>query len=259
MRTSLSPIGFVALIAALTVVLGTTAEEAEALPTSGPDLAVSYITSPSGGKPGESIYFTFKVTNIGDAKAEGFSYEFFMRDTWSRRIDLDSGWVSYGLESFEAHEVSGYFELPRNLEPGYGRLVARIDPEGSDVSDWNNSLEESFEILDINPELRAGDLTLSPYAARPGEGFYASFYVENKGEGASDGFSYRISLNGDTLESGWNAGLEPNGWTRLSIHCWLSNYATPGRYTVTVYVQDYNTSQGASDSEPFEVLEDDDP
>ncbi|MBL0061277.1 MAG: pre-peptidase C-terminal domain-containing protein [bacterium] len=179
-----------------------------------PDLTVSTVQAPLTGFSGQSIGFSWTITNIGTGGTTS--------PVWFDRVFVSS------LLTFneQASTLLGYYQNTSFLAPGESYLNSGngVLPQGISgpyyifvVSDYNNQVLESGEANNVGRSVDATDVTLSPYAdlrvvsvigpstAIAGQPTPFSWTVRNFGTGAAitqTGWSDYLWLSTDSVSGG---------------------------------------------------------
>ena len=182
------------------------APEAITISCGQPDLAPDNTSAPNIANAGETISFSFRIDNRGEAMAVGTAHRIYLSSTNTVTNDsvlLDtffSGTIlANGYEDFTKSVT-----IPETGSCGSQYLIVQTDWAGGlDESDESNN-ENAPEAITINcplPDL-APDNTSAPDSAAPGDTINFSFRIDNRGDALTVGTAHKIFISQTTNVTG---------------------------------------------------------
>ncbi len=226
---------------------------------SGPDIAISSVTGPSGGSTGSSITIIDTVTNQGQGFASMF-YEgiYLSTDATITASDvlITGRWLN-GMAPGETNTSSTTATLPINLTPGTYYIGANADITFGFCAPTNYLYHRVAENNENNNALAGNSISISGpdmvisslTGPTTGNSITITDTVTNQGQGFASKFFEGIYLSRDTtittsdllIGGRWRNGMAPGETSTSSTTVVLPATLTPGTYYIGAITDVYNS------------------
>lgn len=215
-----------------------------------PDLQpVSFKSTKTTYKAGETVVFTGSIRNAGTATAPTYNVEYRLstNTTMSAADALLRSTTKPSLSASATTSAVTTGTIPPTTKPGTYYLLFGIDRANAiqESNEANNQASYKITVTDTaKPDLLATVFRSSKTAYKPGELAYITTTLKNQGTAPAGAFKveYRLSTNtvlstGDALLSTISkSSLGPNSQTSANTYVKIPTSTTPGTYYLGAWI-----------------------